>query len=63
MIKTTVTLGDNSFNFEGEESPLELFRMWLNAQQPGQDAVKIEELTQRLRNNTSILEKVVKGEM
>ena len=60
MAKVTITLGANSFAFEGEE-PLDLFRLWLNAQQPGQDAVKIEELTQRLRANNDMLEQVVKG--
>lgn len=65
-MKIALTLGTNSFTYEGEELPTDLFRLWLNAQQPGQDAVKIEELTERLRaNNTalaSIVENVIKGE-
>jgi len=59
VLKVAITLGGNTFTFEGDESPVELFRMWLNAQQPGQDAVKIEELTNRLRNNNTTLANVV----
>jgi hypothetical protein len=60
MIKLSVTLGDNSFTFEGEEFGLsELFRLWLNAQQPGADVVKLEELTARLRGNSNALSAVV----
>jgi hypothetical protein len=57
-MKATLTLGDNSFEYEGED-PLPLFRLWLNAQQPGADAVKLEELTTRLRGNSDALAAVV----
>lgn len=58
-MKVTITLGLNSFAFEGEVLPVDLFRLWLNAQQPGQDAVKLEELTNRLRTNNNVLAGVV----
>ena len=66
-MKISLTLGANSFTYEGEESPSDLFRLWLNAQQPGQDAIKLEALTEKLRANNTALETVVdnviKGEV
>lgn len=57
-MKAIITLGPNSFTYEGDE-PEPLFRMWLNAQQPGVDAVRLEELTEKLRTNNDTLAKVV----
>lgn len=60
-MQLTVTLGGNSFQADAAEIEAlkDLFRLWLNAQQPNSDALKIEELTNKLRTNNDSLSVVV----
>lgn len=59
-----ITLGSNTFDVksEGEGSVIDddfngLFRLWVNAQAP--DAVKLEELTDRLKSSTNRLQSAI----
>ena len=61
MLKLKIVLSGNSFEYEADElQPLmEFYRLWVGAQGSGPDAIKLEALTERLKNNNTALSAVV----
>lgn len=64
-MQLTLNIGSNAFAAAGDDvtgdTILPALRLWLNAQQPGSDAEKLDALTQQLKRQNDALAAAVQG--